>query len=113
MAFGLGVNEPEVCERLLEKSSLDIRLLAGRYTLIDRIGARLMDFCAQRDIAIVAGGVFNSCTLAIVAGGVFNSCTLAIVAGGVFNSCTLATGPIEGAYFDYRPANNTESMATR
>ena len=35
-AFGLGVNETEVCLEVLDAVALDVILLANRYTLIDR-----------------------------------------------------------------------------
>ena len=64
--FGLGVNETAVIEAAMEEAELDCCLLAGRYTLLDRDGAELLDKTARRGVAIVAGGVFNS---GILAGG--------------------------------------------
>lgn len=64
--FGLGVNETAVIEAAMEEADLDCCLLAGRYTLLDRDGADLLDKAARRGVAIVAGGVFNS---GILAGG--------------------------------------------
>ncbi len=64
--FGLGVNEAAVIEAAMEEAELDCCLLAGRYTLLDRDGAELLDKTARRGVAIVAGGVFNS---GILAGG--------------------------------------------
>jgi D-threo-aldose 1-dehydrogenase len=64
--FGLGVNETAVIEAAMEVADLDCCLLAGRYTLLDRDGASLLDKTAKRGVAIVAGGVFNS---GILAGG--------------------------------------------
>lgn len=80
-AWGLGVNEVEVCLEVLDRSDLDCILLAGRHTLLDRTAeAELLPLCRSRDVAIVSGGVFNS---------------------GI-----LATGAVEDAHFDYRPASN-------
>src|SRR4029077_8278922 len=46
-------------------ASFDCFLLAGRYTLLDRAGAReLLPLCVERGIGVVAGGVFNSGILA-------------------------------------------------
>ena len=64
--FGLGVNEGAVIEAAMEETDLDCCLLAGRFTLLDREGAELLDKTARRGVAIVAGGVFNS---GILAGG--------------------------------------------
>lgn len=64
--FGLGVNECAVIEAAMEEADLDCCLLAGRYTLLDREGADLLDKAHARQVAIVAGGVFNS---GILAGG--------------------------------------------
>jgi D-threo-aldose 1-dehydrogenase len=62
--FGLGVNEAPVIEAAMEETDLDCCLLAGRYTLLDRDGAELLDKAARRGVAIIAGGVFNSGVLA-------------------------------------------------
>jgi D-threo-aldose 1-dehydrogenase len=62
--FGLGVNETAVIKAAMEETDLDCCLLAGRYTLLDRDGAGLLDKAAARGVSIVAGGVFNSGVLA-------------------------------------------------
>lgn len=78
-AIGLGVNEVQVCLDALDHADLDCFLLAGRYSLLDHQGAApLIDACRSRGASLVIGGVFNS---------------------GI-----LATGPIEGAMYDYAPA---------
>lgn len=79
-AFGLGVNEIPVCLDVLREADLDCILLAGRYTLLDRSAvAKLLPLCETKGTSLVVGGVFNS---------------------GI-----LATGPVEGAHFDYMPAS--------
>ena len=51
--------------RFAREADFDCFLLAGRYTLLDRAGAKeLLPLCAERRISIVAGGVFNSGILA-------------------------------------------------
>ncbi|RVA10595.1 aldo/keto reductase, partial [Mesorhizobium sp. M7A.F.Ca.CA.002.05.1.1] len=56
-------------------------LLASRYSLLDRSAeAELLPLCRARQTSLVIGGVFNS---------------------GI-----LATGPVQGAHFDYRPASH-------
>lgn len=58
--FGLGVNEAEAILDAMEEADLDCCLLAGRYTLLDRSGAALLDRAAARGVDVVAGGAFNS-----------------------------------------------------
>ncbi|HEV7321059.1 MAG TPA: aldo/keto reductase [Ensifer sp.] len=78
-AYGLGVNEVPVCLEILRRADLDCILLAGRYSLLDRSAvAELLPLCEKKQTSLVVGGVFNS---------------------GI-----LATGPVEGAHFDYMPA---------
>ena len=83
-AYGLGVNDVQVCLDTLAAADVDVILLAGRYTLADQTALpALLPRCVERGVAIVAGGPFNS---------------------GI-----LATGarPADGSapYFDYAPAS--------
>ena len=78
-AFGAGVNEWQVCKQLAERGDFDIFLLAGRYTLLEQEAlSSFLPLCQQRGIGIVVGGPYNS---------------------GI-----LATGPVEGAYYNYEEA---------
>jgi len=64
-AVGAGMNQSEMLVRFAREADFDCFLLAGRYTLLDRSGANeLLPLCAERRIAIIAGGVFNSGILA-------------------------------------------------
>ena len=64
-AVGIGVNELDVCLYLLERVELDVILLAGRYTLLDRrAAAELLPLCAERDVKVIVGGPYNSGILA-------------------------------------------------
>jgi D-threo-aldose 1-dehydrogenase len=64
-AIGIGVNEVEVCLYLLERVELDVILLAGRYTLLDRRAAgELLPLCAERGVQVIVGGPYNSGILA-------------------------------------------------
>jgi D-threo-aldose 1-dehydrogenase len=66
-AIGLGVNECEICERLLLECDFDCVLLAGRYTLLEQPAlVRLMPLCGERGVSVIVGGPFNS---GILAGG--------------------------------------------
>lgn len=92
-AYGLGVNENEVCLEVMKEAEIDVILLAGRLTLLDRSAEEeLVPLCQKRGVSLVLGGIFNS---------------------GI-----LATGPVPGAYFDYAPASEeilqqTEALQRR
>lgn len=78
-AIGLGVNDWQVCLDALAHGDFDGFLLAGRYTLIDQSAlTELLPACERRGARIILGGPYNS---------------------GI-----LARGPVEGATFNYRPA---------
>lgn len=78
-AIGLGVNETQICLDVMAKDRLDVILLAGRLTLMDRDAEDgLLQACADQGTSLVLGGIFNS---------------------GI-----LATGPKPGAWFNYAPA---------
>ena len=80
-AFGLGVNENEVCLEVMQHGPLDVILLAGRLTLLDRSAEeQLTQKSREAETSLVLGGVFNS---------------------GI-----LATGAVEGATYDYAPASS-------
>jgi D-threo-aldose 1-dehydrogenase len=77
-AIGIGMNSPEVPCWFVERADLDCVLIAGRYSLLDTsAGLELLPLCAERGVAVLAGGVFNSGILA---------------------------DPAPGASYDYRPA---------
>ena len=79
-AIGAGLNEWEACQRFAEAGDFDCFLLAGRYTLLDQESLdSFLPLCEKRAIGIVLGGPYNS---------------------GI-----LATGPVEGAHYDYTPAS--------
>ena len=78
-AIGGGINEWEVCETLARRGDFDVFLLAGRYTLLEQNALdSFLPLCETRGIKIVTGGPYNS---------------------GV-----LASGPFEGAFYNYDPA---------
>lgn len=81
-AIGAGVNEWQVCERLLGLADFDGFLLAGRYTLLEQDALEtFLPLCEARGVGILLGGPYNS---------------------GI-----LATGAIEGARYNYAPAPDT------
>ena len=64
-AVGAGMNQAEMLARFAREADFDCFLLAGRYTLLDHLGAKeLLGLCIQHGIGIIAGGVFNSGILA-------------------------------------------------
>jgi len=77
-AIGAGMNQAEMLTRFVRELDLDLVLMAGRYSLLDqRALGELLPVCAERGVAVVIGGVFNSGLLA---------------------------DPRPGATFDYAPA---------
>ena len=78
-AFGAGINEWQIAERLAREGDFDVFLLAGRYTLLEQDAlASFLPLCVEKGIGVVIGGPFNS---------------------GI-----LATGPKPGAFYNYAPA---------
>jgi D-threo-aldose 1-dehydrogenase len=78
-AFGAGINEWEIADKLARIGVFDVFLLAGRYTLLEQEAlTNFLPYCVEKKIGVVIGGPFNS---------------------GI-----LATGPKPGAFYDYRPA---------
>ncbi len=64
-AIGAGVNEWQVCERLLGLGDFDGFLLAGRYTLLEQDALEsFLPLCVKRDVGIILGGPYNSGILA-------------------------------------------------
>jgi D-threo-aldose 1-dehydrogenase len=77
-AVGVGMNQWPAPLRMVEETDLDVVMLAGRWTLLDRTGQRLLDTCARSGVAVVAAAPFNSGLLAV-------------------------EQPADGAHFDYGP----------
>jgi D-threo-aldose 1-dehydrogenase len=64
-AIGVGTNYPSTLARFARETDADCALLANRVTLLDRSGLdEALPLCAEYDVAVVAGGVFNSGILA-------------------------------------------------
>lgn len=64
-AVGAGMNQTEMLCRFASEGDFDCFLVAGRYSLLDPSAAtRLLPLCADRGIAVICGGVFNSGVLA-------------------------------------------------
>lgn len=90
-AIGIGVNEVAVCHDLLDRVALDVILLAGRYTLLDRSAAELLDRCHALGVRVIVGGPYNSGILAR----------------------DPATGGPATLHYDYAPASPAQIARTR
>ncbi|MCL1077941.1 aldo/keto reductase [Parashewanella spongiae] len=81
-AFGLGVNEYQVCEEALDFGDWDCFLLAGRYTLLEQeANQHFLPKCLERNCSIILGGPYNS---------------------GILATGTRTNSPL---YYDYAPAS--------
>ena len=78
-AVGVGINQWQMLCDFAEAGDFDYFLLAGRYTLLDQDSLEcLLPLCEKHSISLIIGGPYNS---------------------GI-----LATGAVNGATYDYRPA---------
>jgi D-threo-aldose 1-dehydrogenase len=69
-AIGVGMNQAEMLTRFVRETGIDVVLIAGRYTLLDKSAAdELLPAAAERGVSVIAGGVFNSGLLAAPAPG--------------------------------------------
>jgi D-threo-aldose 1-dehydrogenase len=59
-AIGAGMNFSEPLLEFVRTSDIDVVMLAGRWTLLDRTGERLLDECRRRGVAVVSAAPFNS-----------------------------------------------------
>jgi D-threo-aldose 1-dehydrogenase len=59
-AIGAGMNFPEPLLEFVRASDIDVVMLAGRWTLLDRSGGPLLDECHRRGVAVVSAAPFNS-----------------------------------------------------
>jgi D-threo-aldose 1-dehydrogenase len=63
-AVGVGMVQWQAPLRMIRETDLDVVMLAGRWTLLDRSGEELVDECAARGVGLVAAAPFNSGLLA-------------------------------------------------
>ncbi|MGZ4291531.1 MAG: aldo/keto reductase, partial [Gaiellaceae bacterium] len=62
---GVGTNVVATALAFVERAEVDVVLLAGRYTLLDRAaGDELLPLCTERSVSLIAAGIFNSGVLA-------------------------------------------------
>ena len=64
-SFGVGMNQSAMLAEFVRNSDLDVVMVAGRYTLLEQ-GALddLLPVARERNVSVVAAGVFNSGLLA-------------------------------------------------
>jgi D-threo-aldose 1-dehydrogenase len=78
-SIGVGMNQCQVPLRIMDKTDIDLILIAGRYSLLDQEALEdLLPSALARNVDVIAAGVFNSGILA---------------------------NPTRGARFDYVPAS--------
>ena len=63
-AWGVGSKDAATLKRFVDQASPDLIMLAGRYTLLEQEQVGLMSTCLERNVGVVAVGVFNSGLLA-------------------------------------------------
>ena len=79
-AIGVGMNQCETPTRVIKETDIDMVLIAGRYSLLDQKALEgLLPVAFERNVDIIAAGVFNSGILA---------------------------NPVKGATYDYVPASD-------
>ncbi|MBD8534591.1 aldo/keto reductase [Plantibacter sp. CFBP 13570] len=60
-AVGAGMNQAPMLARLVRERDVDVVMVAGRYTLLDRSAEdELLAAAVERGVAVVAAGVYNS-----------------------------------------------------
>jgi D-threo-aldose 1-dehydrogenase len=69
-AIGVGMNQAAMLTRFIEETDIDVVLVAGRYTLLDRSAAdEMLPAALRRGVSVIAAGVFNSGLLATPSAG--------------------------------------------
>ena len=63
-AIGAGMNFVEPLMRFVTETDVDVIMVAGRWTLIDRSAAPLLAACEERGVSVAAAAPFNSGLLA-------------------------------------------------
>jgi D-threo-aldose 1-dehydrogenase len=78
-AIGAGMNQWQMPLEFARNADVDCFMVAGRYTLLEQASLPLLDYCQEKGIALLLGGVYNT---------------------GI-----LATGAVPEARYNYRPAS--------
>ena len=65
-SIGAGMNQWQMLERFVRETEVDTLMLAGRYTLLEQTALdSMLPLCVERNVSIMAAGVFNSGLLAV------------------------------------------------
>lgn len=60
-SIGVGMNQSRIPTKFVRETDIDVVLIAGRYSVLDQSAQHdLLPAALERDVTIVAGGVFNS-----------------------------------------------------
>lgn len=60
-SYGVGTNHPDVAEAFVRRTDVDLVMIAGRYTLLDRRAEEaLLPTCFEAGVEVVAAAVLNS-----------------------------------------------------
>ncbi len=59
-AIGAGMNYWQPLREFVRTSDIDVVMLAGRWTLLDRSGQPLLEECLRRGVAVISAAPFNS-----------------------------------------------------
>ncbi|WIB62146.1 aldo/keto reductase (plasmid) [Curtobacterium sp. MCLR17_007] len=57
---GVGMNQAAMLTRFVERTDVDVVMVAGRLTLLDQSALALLEAARRNDVGVVAAGVFNS-----------------------------------------------------
>jgi D-threo-aldose 1-dehydrogenase len=87
-AIGAGMNMVTPLRRFVVETDVDVVMIAGRWTLLDRSAAPLLEDCVSQSVAVIAAGIFNSGLLSQIE-------------------------PSDDAYFDYVPVPQDVLAAAR
>jgi D-threo-aldose 1-dehydrogenase len=75
-AIGAGMNQSAMLAEFIRRCDIDLVMLAGRYTLLDREAAdELLPLALERGVGVIAAGVYNSGLLSrarVASGAVFD-----------------------------------------
>jgi D-threo-aldose 1-dehydrogenase len=65
-AIGVAMNQAGMLAQFVREADIDCIMVAGRWSLLDRsAGEELLPLCAEREVGVLVGGVFNSGILAM------------------------------------------------
>lgn len=59
-AWGVGMNQWQMPLEFVRRTDIDVVMIAGRYTLLDRSAEPLLDAAAEQGVGVVAAGVYGT-----------------------------------------------------